>query len=166
MIAQELALAAPERVRSLVLGCTTCGGPELEPAAPEVLSALMARGSMSADDGVEVMVPYIYDPSTPRSRIEEDLAVRRRTFPTAAGYYAQVQGVATFSTSDRIGSLAMPVLVIHGGTDRLVPVGNGKTLARKIPGAELVILPDASHVFPTDQPEASVTAVLEFLGRH
>jgi pimeloyl-ACP methyl ester carboxylesterase len=166
MIAQELALAAPDRVRSLVLGCTTCGGPELEPAAPDVLAALMARGSMSVDQGVEVMVPYIYDASTPRSRIDEDLAVRRRTFPTAAGYYAQVQGVAAFSTSDRVGSLAMPVLVIHGETDRLVPVGNGRVLARKIPGAELVILPNASHVFPTDQPEASLAAVVSFLERH
>ncbi len=163
MIAQELALAAPERVRSLVLGCTTCGGPELERAAPEVLAALMARGTMGADEGIEVMVPYIYHPSTPRSRIDEDLAVRRRTFPDPAGYFAQIQGVATFGTHDRIGSLTMPVLVIHGEDDRLVPVGNGRTLARKIPGAMLVTVPNASHVFPTDQPEGSLDAILSFL---
>jgi pimeloyl-ACP methyl ester carboxylesterase len=166
MIAQELALAAPERVRSLTLGCTTCGGPELEPAAPEVLAALMTRGNLSPEEGVEIMVPYLYHPATPRSRIDEDLAIRRRTFPTPAGYYAQAQGATTFDAHARIGALTMPTLVIHGEDDRLVPASNGRVLARRIPGAELVLLPNASHVYPTDQPEASIAAVLDFIAAH
>ena len=54
-------------------------------------------------------------------------------------------------------------MVIHGETDRLVPMENGKLIAARIPGAKLVTLPHASHIFPTDQPAASSHAILEFL---
>jgi pimeloyl-ACP methyl ester carboxylesterase len=54
-------------------------------------------------------------------------------------------------------------LVIHGEHDRLVAPGNGQLIAQRIPGAKLVMLPHASHIFTTDQPEAAHGAVLEFL---
>ncbi len=53
--------------------------------------------------------------------------------------------------------------MIHGESDRLVPPGNGKLIAARIPGAKLVMLPHASHIFATDQPEAAHHAILEFL---
>jgi len=42
-------------------------------------------------------------------------------------------------------------------------VGNGKLIAQRIPGAKLVVLPHASHIFPTDQTEAANRAILDFL---
>jgi pimeloyl-ACP methyl ester carboxylesterase len=44
-----------------------------------------------------------------------------------------------------------------------VPAGNGKLIAEKIPGAKLVLIPRASHIFPTDQPLAANKAILDFL---
>src|SRR5215470_17969608 len=88
MIAQELALRYPERVRSLILGCTACGGPHAIPAGPGVLATLMARGNMTAEEGIRAMVPFIYDPGTPRERIEQDLEIRARTYPKAESYFA------------------------------------------------------------------------------
>ena len=163
MIAQEFALQYPERVHSLILGCTSHGGLEAVPADAEVITTLMARGTMSVEDGVRAMVPFIYDPSTPRERIEEDLAIRRRTFPTAAGYFAQVQGIFVFESRSRLSQLKMPTLVVHGESDRLVPPENGRRIARLISGARLVMLPGASHIFPTDQPDAAHQAILSFL---
>src|SRR5215831_3621642 len=58
MIAQEFALQYPHRVKKLILGCTAAGAPTAVRADPEVNQALMARGTMSVDEGVEVMVPY------------------------------------------------------------------------------------------------------------
>ena len=162
-IAQELALTAPDRVRSLVLGCTGCGGPEAVLAEQEVLDKLLARASMQAEEGIRVMIPYIYDPSTPRERIDEDLAIRLRTFPTADGYLAQLQGITGWESCSRLKQLRAPVLVIHGESDRLVPPANGRRLAREIPGARLLMLSNASHVFFTDQPEAAHRAVLDFV---
>jgi Predicted hydrolases or acyltransferases (alpha/beta hydrolase superfamily) len=57
-----------------------------------------------------------------------------------------------------------PTLVIHGETDQLVPAGNGELISSRIIGAKLVMLPHASHIFTTDQPEASRKAVMDFLG--
>jgi 3-oxoadipate enol-lactonase len=82
MIAEEFALQYPERVDSLILGCTAAGGPHAVPADSEVLQALFRRG-LSPDEFAESMNAFIYHSSTPRERIEEDMALRRRWYPTA-----------------------------------------------------------------------------------
>jgi 3-oxoadipate enol-lactonase len=123
----------------------------------------MARANMTPEEGVRAMVPYIYDSSTPRDRIEEDLAIRLRTFSRAAGYLGQIGAITKWSSYERLGKVAAPTLVIHGETDELVPAENGRILAKEIPGAKLVMLANASHLFTTDQPEESHAAILGWL---
>jgi 3-oxoadipate enol-lactonase len=163
MIAQEFALNYPERVNRLVLGCTNCGGKQSIPATQKVLDVLMARAKMTADEGAKAMVPYIYDDSTPRDRVEEDLAIRRRCYPQAAGYMAQVHGIFAWNSFDRLSQIAAPTLIIHGETDQLIPAENGPILAGAIAGSKLVMLPKASHIFATDQPEETHREILSFL---
>jgi 3-oxoadipate enol-lactonase len=163
MIAQEFALQYPERVRRLILGCTACGGPKVVRGDDEVNRVLMARGNMTLEEGIEAMVPYIYDSGTPRARIEEDLAIRRRTYPSAAGYFGQLQGILSWESYSRLAEISAPTLVIHGECDRLVPPGNGQLVAEAIPGAKFVAIPNASHLYITDQPETSQEIVMSFL---
>jgi pimeloyl-ACP methyl ester carboxylesterase len=163
MIAQEFSILYPHRVRSLILGCTACGGQNSIPAAANVLQVLMARATMTPEEGAEAMVPFIYDASTPRARIDEDLAIRRRTFPSAAGYLAQIQGITTWTCFDRLNQIKAPTLIIHGETDQLVPPQNAGILKQHIAGSRLLMLPHASHIYMTDQPEAAQTAVVDFL---
>ena len=163
MIAQEFAIQYPSRVRKLILGCTACGGPKVVRAEPEVNQVLMMRGNMTVEEGIQAGVPFIYDPGTPRARIDEDLAIRRRTYPQPDAYLAQLQGVLMWESYSRLNQIKAPTLVIHGETDRLVPPGNGKLIADSIPGARLVMIPHASHIYMTDQPEASHRAVMDFL---
>jgi pimeloyl-ACP methyl ester carboxylesterase len=164
MIAQELALNHPERVRALVLGCTAPGGKAAVLADREVVAALASRVTLPPHQAARVMVPYTYDASTPRERVEEDIAIRERTLISNDAFNAQYQAIRSWpGTVDRLGALAMPVLIIHGETDRLVPPENGRILARAIPQSKLVMIPNASHIFFTDQPEASKDAILRFL---
>jgi len=164
MIAQELALNHPERVRSLILGCTAVGGNAAVLADREVGVALASRVTLPPHQAARVMVPYTYDASTPRERVEEDVAIRERTAISNDAFNAQYQAIRSWpGTLDRLGALAMPVLVIHGETDRLVPPENGRILARAIPHSKLVMIPHASHIFFTDQPEAPQAAILSFL---
>jgi len=163
MIAQEFALRYPERVRSLILGCTAPGGPSAVRAEKRVTEILMAR-DMNPEDHARAMRPYVYDSGTPLDRIEEDLAVRRQWFPKPEAYMAQLQGIFAWEGFSRLPKIAAPTLVVHGETDQLVPAGNGELIASRIAGAKLVLLPRASHIFTTDQPEASQKAVLDFLG--
>src|SRR5271154_5201086 len=76
MIAQELALQSPKRVRKLILGCTAAGGPTAVRAEPEVTELLMNRGSMTPEQAAQASIPYIYDRDTPRGRIDDDVAIR------------------------------------------------------------------------------------------
>jgi pimeloyl-ACP methyl ester carboxylesterase len=163
MIAQEFALQYPKRVRSLILGCTAAGGPQAVRAEPEVVQMLMSRGNLGPEEAAEAAVPYIYDSATSRDLIDEDLAMRRDWFPRPEAYLAQLQGILSWEAYSRLSQISAPTLVIHGETDRLVPAGNGKLIAESIPGARLVLLPHASHLFTTDQPEAAPHAILEFL---
>jgi pimeloyl-ACP methyl ester carboxylesterase len=164
MIAQELALQYPDRVRSLILGCTSCGGRESVPARREVLDALGARAAMTREEATRVMVPFIFDAGTPRDLVEEDLAIRLAANVPNEGYFAQLQAIRAWTgTHARLGTIAVPTLVIHGETDELVPPENGRILARAIPNATLAIIPRASHIFFTDQFEPSRAALVAFL---
>jgi pimeloyl-ACP methyl ester carboxylesterase len=162
MVAQEFALQYPERVQSLMLGCTASGGPSAVRAEAQVNEILMAR-NLSPEEAAKAMRPYIYDSATPLDRIEEDLVIRRKWFPRPEGYRAQLQGILAWEAYSRLPQITAPTLVIHGESDQPVPPGNGRLIAARIPGARLVMLPQASHIFTTDQPEASEKAVLEFL---
>jgi pimeloyl-ACP methyl ester carboxylesterase len=63
---------------------------------------------------------------------------------------------------ERIG---VPVLVIHGDADRVVPLSNGQLLARRIPGAELAVLAGRGHVAHLESPEEFNALVETFLER-
>ena len=163
MIAQEFALRYPKRVLALILGCTAAGGPTAVRAEPQATQMLMSRDKMSPEQAAEAPVPFIYDSTTPRERIDEDIAIRRPWFPRPEAYTAQLQGILDWEAYSRLSGIAAPTLVIHGESDRLVPPGNAKLIAERIPGAKLVMIPHASHLFLTDQTEVSHHAILQFL---
>jgi pimeloyl-ACP methyl ester carboxylesterase len=162
MIAQEFALQYPNKVRSLILGCTAAGGPQAVRAEQEVLQVLMTRGQ-DPDQFAKAIRPFIYDQGTSPERIEEDTAVRRKWYPSADAYFAQLQAIMAWEAYSRIGQISAPTLVVHGENDRLIPPENARQISARIPGAKLAMLAKASHIFATDQPHAAHAAVLEFL---
>jgi 3-oxoadipate enol-lactonase len=162
MIAQEFALNYPERVRSLILGCTNFGGKQLKTATPKVLDILKSRGQMSPEEAARAMAPHTYDANTPKERVEEDLQIRMQWFPTPEGYFGQLGAILSWESRHRLRQINVPTLVIHGETDELVPPENGRMIADLIPNAKLLLLPNTSHIFMTDQPEISHKEILNF----
>jgi pimeloyl-ACP methyl ester carboxylesterase len=157
IVAQALALSSPDRVRSLVLGATTPGGLEHEAPDADTLAFLRRRTSMPADEAAWASVPYTYARRTRErdaGRIGEDVVQRLRFPASPDGYRAQLAAVWGWDATKRLPDLRLPALVVHGAEDRMVPVSNGRRLADTIPGARLVVLDDAAHLFPTDEPEA------------
>jgi 3-oxoadipate enol-lactonase len=163
MIAQEVVLSAPHRVHKLILGCTNCGGRRSVHAAPEVHHALLPRFFVPREKRIAAVLPFIYDEHTPRNRVEADVEILRRCATPVLGFIAQLLAIIAWQSYDRLSHITAPTLVIHGETDRLVPPGNAKILADRIPNAKLVMLPHASHIFPTDQPERTREELLAFL---
>lgn len=165
MIAQEFALQYPSRVECLILGCTAPGGAQAVRAEPLVTQHLFAR-DLSAEEFSRGMNPFIYDPGTPQERIEADFVLRKQWFARPEAYMAQLQAILTWEAYSRLPQITAPTIVIHGEHDRLVPPANGKIIADRIPGAKLVMIPNASHILSTDQPDAVHHAVLDFLNTH
>jgi pimeloyl-ACP methyl ester carboxylesterase len=71
-----------------------------------------------------------------------------------------------FDSFDRLPSMRVPTLILHGTQDQAIGVGNAKLLAERIPGAELVLLDGAGHLYHSEQAEAADAAVLDFIRRH
>jgi pimeloyl-ACP methyl ester carboxylesterase len=167
MVVQELALRAPERIRSLVLGATTAGGRTHVAPDDETVGFLRRRGSMPAEEGVWASIPYMYGPATLErapERVAEDVEQRLRFPPDRAGYQAQLAAASAHDTASRLGSIASPTLVLHGAFDRIVPVANGRHLAERLPAATFHELAGAGHLYVTDAPE-SADLVARFLDR-
>ena len=163
MIAQEFALQYPNRVHSLILGCTSAGGENAVRADPGVLGFLASLPALSPENGTEAAIPFLHDSSVPRSRIEEGLALRRRWYPSPNGYLAQLQAIYGWEAFSRLHHIQAPTLIIHGDNDRLIPARNAEILAKRIPAAKLVLIPDSGHIFTTDQPDVSQREILGFL---
>ena len=167
MVAQQVALRHPARVRSLVLGATHAGGRRAVRPEPEVIEFFRRRPSMPAPQAAEASIPFNYGPRTRRdhkARIAEDIERRlAHPFPKQA-YQAQLWAAALHNTQRRLKRIEAPTLVVHGRNDRVVPVGNAEILSREVPGAELLILEESGHLYPTEQPRVDV-AIAGFLLR-
>jgi pimeloyl-ACP methyl ester carboxylesterase len=124
-MAQEIALTAPERVRSL---CLLATHPGIAHAVmnPEAVAILGKRGELTPQEAAEASVPFNYAPSTPRGRIEQDWAVRLPLAATNEGYLAQASGTSQWDGYDRLDRITAPTLVVHGELDALVPPANGQ----------------------------------------
>ena len=161
MIAQELAVAAPERVDKLVLCCTTPGGPSTVPM-PEVTVQLFAEAQTLAPEiALRRFVENALGEDPPAGLVDELLARRVANPPDPAGWQAQAAAGIGFQGVE--GEIAAPTLVLGGTADNVVDHRNAEVLARRIPGARVELLAGAGHLFFWEQPDESVRIINEFL---
>jgi 3-oxoadipate enol-lactonase len=162
MVAQELALAHPERVRTLTLGCTYCGGEGSALGAPEVMQRL-GEATMSGDR--ERILRAGFEINVSRGCAEDQemfarfLEIGNERAVSVSVIMAQLQACMSHDTSARLPSLTMPTLVMHGTADQLLPVQNGRLIASLIPRSRLEIFDGAGHLFFWEQPERSAELV-------
>ncbi len=154
MIAQQLAVRQPDKVRTLTSIMSSTGNPNLPPAKPEALAALMTPAP--AELGA-FLVNYqkVWNVLRGLDLPEEaarDLERGREAFQRGlnpAGVARQM--AAIFASGNRKAGLAAikaPTLVIHGDIDPLVPVQGGIDTAEAIPGARLVRIARMGHALP------------------
>lgn len=160
-IAQELALAHPEKVRTLILGATFCGGPEATLMAPEDLQMLGA--AYASGDPVAVMRAMWEINLSPTFREDDSrfAAFRKMGSQLPAPrpvVIQQMRACANHDTSARLHELSMPTLVIHGTADRLIDLSNGELIACSIP-APIERLDGAGHMFWWEQPGRSAELI-------
>ena len=164
LVAQELGLEHPQRVRSLALLATHPGIAQ-SVLPQEVQDFLAARLGMPAEERAEFSIPFNYAPGTARALVEEDWAARLEGTAGPEGYAAQ-GGTALWSGWDRLPSMSVPTLVVHGAGDRLVVPENGERIASRVPDAKLVLVDDANHVLTTDQADRVNRLLVDWLAEH
>ncbi len=165
-IAQELVLNHPERVERLLLVST---GPGIGGGVAADESFLMEIFVGISGDPVEAQrkVVRLLVGSEFHESAEELLEVaathRSVNSQTPAGFLRQLQAVVEFSSWERLHEIKVPVLLLHGDADPLVPVGNGINLAERIEGAELRIYEGAGHLLPLERPAEVIASLVDFL---
>jgi pimeloyl-ACP methyl ester carboxylesterase len=163
MIAQELALASPERVEKLVLVCTTPGGPNAAPM-PEATTRLLAEAStMEPLVALRRLVENALAPDPPEELVQRILAHRLATAQPPAAWMAQAAAGASFDAWDRLPGLSVPTLVLHGTEDVVVDPANADLLAERISGARVARFEGCGHLLFWEEPARFVEAVGEFL---
>jgi 3-oxoadipate enol-lactonase len=170
MIAQHLALDHRHRVRSLLLGCTTPRGHRPGERPPwRLLTATALRPVVGITRTFPLIAPLLYSEDTLRDhpeRIAPDMELRLGEATPVRTSVAQMAAVAGHDVRGRLAELAgLPVTVLHGEDDRLVPIERGRELAEGIPGARFVTLPRTGHLMTSDAPRQCPVAVLEHLSR-
>ncbi len=164
MIAQELALAHPERIRTLTIGASYCGGPGSTLMAPEDLQMLGAAVASGERDQVframwEInLSPGFREDESRYAAFTEMGAALPAPQPVVL---QQMRACAEHDTHDRLAGIDLPTLVVHGDVDRLLGPGNGRLIASLIPGAKLEMLPGVGHMFWWEQPRRSAELVRE-----
>jgi len=166
MVAQQMAVDHPERVDRLILACTGPGTPHAVPADREATRALLGKGAKTPEEAYRIATTVLYTPrfqQEHRDFVERQIRERGRRPVRARAFSAQYEAVRHHDVWDRLPELRMPVLVLHGGADVVMPPGNGEALAQRIPTARLVLLDGLGHLFFHEDPERAAREILTFL---
>jgi 3-oxoadipate enol-lactonase len=164
MVAQELALAHPGRVRSLTLGCTSCGGTQSRATDQEVIRALTAAVfSRDQDRMLRTGFQFVVSPAyaAEAAHYAQFVAAAHQHPPGIPLLMAQQAAVVGHDTYARLRGLRVPALVVHGTGDRMLAAVNGDLVASLIPGARLELLEGAGHLFFWEQPQRAAQLVRE-----
>lgn len=162
MIAQELALLAPKRIRRLVLGCTHSGGAHVVPAAKAAARAF----ALKTEDWtfrMRALAPHVFAEDVDHPLLEAYIEKKSRDVQDPAGYAAQIDAVRAHDATERLGAIEVPTLVLTGDQDRIVPAENSRLLAGRIPAAQLRVIAGTGHLFFLERPDATVEILEGFL---
>ena len=167
MIVQQMAIDHPQRVRSVTSIMSTTGNPNLPPARPEAMAALMTPSPPDRAGAIERGLNVFRVIGSPGFPFEEplfrrwaELAYDRCFYPD--GVMRQMAAIlGSGSRAEKLRSVRMPALVIHGAADPLVTVEGGRDTAESIPGAELLVIDGMGH----DLPRGAWPRMLDAIGK-
>ena len=160
MVGIALASRVPARIDRFVACCTSArlGPPELWRERAE----LVRRGGMAAV--IDAVCARWFSPTfaaADAAAVDEIRSMLAATDPE--GYARCCEAIGAMNLLDRLGAIAAPTLVLAAALDPATPPAHGEVICSAIPGARLVVLPDAAHLANVEQPEAFNRAIVAHL---
>jgi pimeloyl-ACP methyl ester carboxylesterase len=165
-VAQEFAIAYPQMTRSLILCCTSFGGPRHLLPSVNTLQAMAALEGLNTEERTRKNFKFAFAPVFINDRpdeLEQMIRLRLSNPVSDQTHYAQLQAAATFDAEARVSEIKAPTLVITGDEDTLVPATNSHNLAKQIPGARVIVIKGGSHMFFIEQAEKFNQVVIDFI---
>jgi pimeloyl-ACP methyl ester carboxylesterase len=164
-IAQEMALTAPERVRTLTLAVTFAAGGAWGRTLSRVWGARVQR--MSREERVDELMllclsENFFENAEGVAWLRDLMLQNPHPQPPEA-FARQLDASSRHNTRDRLGELSMPIHVIGAEHDILVPVWKSREIAELIPGAKLTVLEACPHGLNLERAEEFNRAVLDFI---
>lgn len=167
MIAQHVAINHPDQVAGLVLAATTIGSPQGKLPKPHVLQTML-RGLLGHRKSMLALRHFLVHPDNlakdPTLFRDFDRVVMAEGVRWQA-VIGQITAAGAHNTYAKARHIHCPVEVLAGDSDVIVPTENAFILARRIPDAELTVLPKAGHAFPLEYPDAIPDAVARVQAR-
>jgi pimeloyl-ACP methyl ester carboxylesterase len=167
-IAQELAINYPEKVRSLVLGCTSAGGKRVVLMSPERLKKFTAIEGLSPEEilkkDMDIYFSDRFIEGHPE-KIKEFIEISLRYYQPADAFQRQFAACLKHDTINRLNHIhiTMPTLIMSGDDDPLVPPENSHILKELIPHAELIFFPGKRHCFFIEEADQFNQTMTSFL---
>lgn len=165
MVAQYLGMLQPGRVKAIAICATTSRVPV------EMRHLWVDRVTVARDKGMASQVdPALGRWVTPESRATKPALVARFTGLIEAtpveGYAGWCGAIEQLDTTDRLGTIKAPTIVISGEKDLGSPPVAGETMHKAIPGSSFVVVPNVGHMIACEDPPAFHAALLPFLAQH
>jgi pimeloyl-ACP methyl ester carboxylesterase len=167
-IAQEFVRQFPDRVQSLILCATMCGGGRATYAKPSVTRVMREIDGMSPEQIARRIWQVTYAPAylERHQALAGDQTKREIAFPTPLhSADLQFQAFAEFDGSKALADIACPTLVLTGDLDELIPPQNSVMMASMVPNARLVIVPGGGHRVLWETPDKCVALIKDFFLR-
>lgn len=171
MVAQHVALKAPDRLRSLVLMVTQPGGPFawLPPRTGLRTIAGLPRHRTAAARA-RALGGLLYTADAPDTVPAERMAQRARDMaahaPARPTVLRQLHAVVRHRTHDRLHAIRTPTLVVQAARDNLIDPRHSATLARRIPDARWLRIGPAAHGLIVEANDTVNAAIADHVGRH
>jgi pimeloyl-ACP methyl ester carboxylesterase len=167
MIAQEIALNYPERVKKLVLCSTNCGNPKSKLPSQEVLDVLMQeKPDITPEEIVEDTIPLLFTEEYRNSHpneVEEAKENMLKAPIEPEAYRRQVNAILKFNSGRSLKKMEIPTLIIQGKKDILVPPENAEILSDLIPNSEVRFFDKSAHAIFSHETEEVKNVILNFL---
>lgn len=169
MIVQEMAIGHAERLRSATSIMSTTGNPEVGGSTPEALEVLLAPAPPDRDAVIaaarntwKVISGPLFDGDVAAERAA--ISYDRNFNPLGAAF--QLGAIAASGDrTEKLRSVAVPFLVVHGVADTLVGVSGGHATAEAVPGADLAVFADMGHDLPAELWPQITGAIVDKIGR-
>jgi len=165
-VAQELALKYPDKVRSLILGCTSCGGNRAVLMSEERMKKFTANEGLSPEEILHKDMDIYFSDGFIKAhpeKVQEFVNVSHMYYQPKEAFFRQLAACLKHDTADRLSSIKVPVLIMAGDDDPLVPSNNSLILKELLPGSKSSFFPNRRHCFFIEEAERFNREVVEFI---